>query len=772
MAPRTQPKAASQKDKAAFRSTLNRALADLGAQKLGPDEWLLETQGGAMRFVIFEDWAGARFEDIEKAQAKLPKSIRSEMNPMTGQWNTHFGPAANAAAANDLAALVSTLLHAPNPPKRKPTKKVAAKRNPARPRRNAGSDGDTFSQIEEHVQDFLQSLDAKIAEHRRLAGSQEMHLRTTPQDLDARESKATHDDSIRTIGKLRAEVVDAMEQYDFDKLAKLGAVPADLVERHMDKVAEGMRNPARAKPCGCQGARHEGGEREKRYKYLEALAQRASATGDKAGAAKNRLLATKVLKQANAAGEAWATPPKRNPALQTPLEECCGGAKRNPATDASFADFDWPVIARLLHGHLQTQADDSVTIILERKPRTGKVLAIVDEGGQLGLALDGKRTGKVLYTSPAMRVGNVTLGYRIQATLDGQAFDDQLDLDRDMPDSNAIPPKVRELEAKVRAENPDYSVGQARATAWSIFCKHVDPTSQHCKKLRHQYFAIKGGKGSQGYGKIRVARIELTTNQESEYAGPVRIEARPNADVWKEADRVLTEWARKLIPADRIEEVESFFEIQWSDGRKYRGSYELSQDDRRGADLSQHVSDALQVFAGKHKPAGMSPKDYARIVRQYGEDALGFIAKYDLGPSADDLDEVVKDMPKVSTKKPSEPVAVILPGKHPAAANSTKRSAKKPSKKGRVVASSKRAALSIDSPAFQAYLSKLRKQHSTRVLEAEDLKKYIRVSWKISPTSSSRSILLFVDKDTGNVHQAESWKRPKAVLMGNIFEGQ
>lgn len=789
MAARTPRKASTTQDRAAFRFTLNRAMANLGAQKLGPDEWLLETAGGPMRFLIFEDWAGARFEDIEKAQSKLPKSIRSEMNRMTGQWNTHFGPSANAAAANDLAAMLGGLV--PPAPKPKPAKNPAARRNPARPSRNPASDGDTFSQIEDHVQEFLRKLDGKLAEHRRLSGNNELHLRTSPEDLDARKIKAEHDDSIRTLGKLRAEVDAALEDYEFDRLVELGAVPADLVARHWAGVSAGMRNPAAPgrKPCGCESGRSEGTPSERRYRDLEAKAQRAAAGDNQTQAKRYRSEAKRILQVAHSAGEPWTTPPRRN-----------------PAGEPAFNDFDWNVIARIMGGEREEhKADGEVKVRMGKGPLAGKTIMISDNGGELNLSSvdpEGSRVFpygtphrmrdqgienrpmyaplvdfSIAYTSNKTRVGNVTLAYRIQSAISGQQIDYDLDLDRDMPDSNAIPPKVRELEEKVRAENPDYSVGQARATAWSIFCKHVDPTSQHCKKLRHQYFAIKGGKGSEGFGKIRVVSISLTVQEPSEFAVPTKIDASAQRDVWKQASSVLTDWARKLIAPDRIEERNAFFEIQWADGRNYRGTYELEQDDRRGADLSHHISHALQVFSGKYKPSGMSDKEYSRIVHQYGDEALGFIAKYDLGPSADEIDDVVKDMPKIPCSqargRPAKgPVPLMQLSLASAAANSNKRPAAPAKKACSARHAPRRAALEVQSPAFQSYLEKLREQHQGRVLEAEDLKKYIRVSWKISPTSSSRSILLFVDKDTGNVHQAKSWKTPKPSVTGNIFDGR
>jgi hypothetical protein len=44
-----------------------------------------------------------------------------------------------------------------------------------------------------------------------------------------------------------------------------------------------------------------------------------------------------------------------------------------------------------------------------------------------------------------------------------------------------IPKKVEELVKEVKDGNPGYTDAQAWATAWSIYCKSVDPESAHCK---------------------------------------------------------------------------------------------------------------------------------------------------------------------------------------------------------------------------------------------------------------------------------------------------
>jgi hypothetical protein len=53
--------------------------------------------------------------------------------------------------------------------------------------------------------------------------------------------------------------------------------------------------------------------------------------------------------------------------------------------------------------------------------------------------------------------------------------------------NKAAPKKVDDLFKEVKDGNPSYSDEQAWATAWSIYCKNVDPGSDHCHKSTGEY---------------------------------------------------------------------------------------------------------------------------------------------------------------------------------------------------------------------------------------------------------------------------------------------
>lgn len=57
-----------------------------------------------------------------------------------------------------------------------------------------------------------------------------------------------------------------------------------------------------------------------------------------------------------------------------------------------------------------------------------------------------------------------------------------------LKEAKNLPPKVEKYVKQIKKDNPDYDEGQAWATAWSIYCKHVNNDSPHCKKKPGEYF--------------------------------------------------------------------------------------------------------------------------------------------------------------------------------------------------------------------------------------------------------------------------------------------
>lgn len=51
-----------------------------------------------------------------------------------------------------------------------------------------------------------------------------------------------------------------------------------------------------------------------------------------------------------------------------------------------------------------------------------------------------------------------------------------------------LPGPVEDYVQEIQDANPDYTEGQAWATAWSIYCKYKNPGSEHCQKSPSEYF--------------------------------------------------------------------------------------------------------------------------------------------------------------------------------------------------------------------------------------------------------------------------------------------
>jgi predicted double-glycine peptidase len=83
-----------------------------------------------------------------------------------------------------------------------------------------------------------------------------------------------------------------------------------------------------------------------------------------------------------------------------------------------------------------------------------------------------------------------------------------------------LPPEVEEDVKEIQKKNPDYTEGQAWATAWSIHCKYRDPGSEHCQMSPGEYFKassvtaemLKDGKFEKGKS--------MTVDEVAEVVGP------------------------------------------------------------------------------------------------------------------------------------------------------------------------------------------------------------------------------------------------------------
>lgn len=68
-----------------------------------------------------------------------------------------------------------------------------------------------------------------------------------------------------------------------------------------------------------------------------------------------------------------------------------------------------------------------------------------------------------------------------------------------------MPKKIDELVKEIKERNPSYDDAKAFATAWSVYCKHIEPGSAHCKKDSPSEYLKGQGKGKKAKKWIQKA---------------------------------------------------------------------------------------------------------------------------------------------------------------------------------------------------------------------------------------------------------------------------
>lgn len=76
------------------------------------------------------------------------------------------------------------------------------------------------------------------------------------------------------------------------------------------------------------------------------------------------------------------------------------------------------------------------------------------------------------------------------------------------------------------------------------------------------------------------------------------------------------------------------FWIEWEDGEKYEGRYDLTHWTKETPDLGRHVRSFVGYMAGTKKPLWMKPEMWERVCRENAKDAPAwqeFEANHELG---------------------------------------------------------------------------------------------------------------------------------------------
>jgi hypothetical protein len=111
---------------------------------------------------------------------------------------------------------------------------------------------------------------------------------------------------------------------------------------------------------------------------------------------------------------------------------------------------------------------------MPEQPRVGRVS--IDKVGDAKTVLGNllaKYRGKTPWTKPKDKAAYLVAAAFLERKLAEQG--------------KAAPKKVDDLHKEVKEGNPSYTDEQAWATAWSIYCKSVDPNGEHCHESPEQY---------------------------------------------------------------------------------------------------------------------------------------------------------------------------------------------------------------------------------------------------------------------------------------------
>lgn len=77
-----------------------------------------------------------------------------------------------------------------------------------------------------------------------------------------------------------------------------------------------------------------------------------------------------------------------------------------------------------------------------------------------------------------------------------------------------MPGPVDDYFKSIKKSNPEYSDEAAWATAWSIYCKHVNPGSDHCHKQPSEYLTKQAARVASRWFEARYAAIRLAMSRD------------------------------------------------------------------------------------------------------------------------------------------------------------------------------------------------------------------------------------------------------------------
>lgn len=104
---------------------------------------------------------------------------------------------------------------------------------------------------------------------------------------------------------------------------------------------------------------------------------------------------------------------------------------------------------------------------------------------------------------------------------------------------------------------------------------------------------------------------------------------------FKEADAILLEWSQTAPELGGYDKC--FFQIEYEDGYKYQGRYDLKHITKETPDLSKCIKDSCEWTAGRVKNPHCGLEKYGRVIKEYGvlsRVSADFLDNYQIGDDA------------------------------------------------------------------------------------------------------------------------------------------
>jgi len=133
--------------------------------------------------------------------------------------------------------------------------------------------------------------------------------------------------------------------------------------------------------------------------------------------------------------------------------------------------------------------------------------------------------------------------------------------------------------------------------------------------------------------KVRSITLTRAEGRHEEVGKPITLQKGQHPDMWAAADKVLYGWSTTAPKEGGYDKCD--FVIEYDDGEKYTGRYDLYHHSIEFPNLSKHVYDFVRFTSGKYKGA-LTQEEYDKFKEQEHFKKLApefakFLDKYEIG---------------------------------------------------------------------------------------------------------------------------------------------